>query len=127
MTSRFKVVDAPTLQPAIDYVTGTGVGPFIDTGKDILGPGGRIMGRLYLSKDSVAEMARELGLVGGHADRSALDDAYHRGLLDGMKEDLGGDLYSVSTTLARWLSHISPDVPADSGEEADGSIAQAAG
>lgn len=116
MTSRFKVVDAPTLAPAIDYVTGTAVGPFIDTERDIVDQAGRILGRLYLSKDTVREMAAELGIIGGHADRTALEDAYHRGKLDGTKEELGGDIFAVSATLGRWLSYINPDSAADSGE-----------
>lgn len=115
MTSRFTVVDAPTMAPAVDYVTSSAVGPFIDTNRNITDAAGRILGRLYLSKDTVREMAQELGLIGGHADRSALDDAYHRGKLDALKEDLSGDIHNISTTLGRWLAHIAPD----SGEATD--------
>lgn len=109
MTSRFKVVDAPVLAPAVDYVTGTAVGPFIDTERNVIDQAGRILGRIYLSKDTIREMAHELGLIGGHADRSALEAAYHRGKLDGTKEELGGDLYSVSATLGRWLAYVAAD------------------
>lgn len=109
MTSRFTVVTAPTKAPAVDYVTGTAVGPFIDTGRDIQDQAGRILGRIYLSKDTIREMAHELGLIGGHADRATIDDAYHRGKLDGLKEDLSGDIYSISATLGRWLAHLDAD------------------
>lgn len=108
MTSHFKVVGAPEFAPGVDYVTGSGVGPFIDTQRDIRDQAGRNLGRLYLSKDSVAEMARELGLLGGHADSTALEAAYNKGKLDGLKEELGGDLYSVADTLRRWLEHVAP-------------------
>lgn len=116
MASRFKVIDAPTLAPAIDYVTGTAVGPFIDTERDIVDQAGRILGRIYLSKDTVREMAQELGLIGGHADKASIDEAYHRGKLDSLKEELGGDIHAVSATLGRWLSYINTDLDADSGE-----------
>lgn len=108
MASRFTVTNAPERTPGVDYVTGSGVGPFIDTGRDITDMAGRKIGRLYLSKDSVAEMARELGLIGGHADTTAVDAAYNKGKLDALQEELGGDLYSVADTLRRWLEHVAP-------------------
>lgn len=118
MTSRFKVVSAPEFAPGTDYVTGSGVGPFIDTGRDIRDQAGRNLGRLYLSKDSVAEMARELGLIGGHSDDTAIQTAYNKGKLDGLQEELGGDLYSVADTLRRWLEHVAPaGDPAGSGRQ----------
>lgn len=106
MASRFTVVGSPALAPGIDYVTGNAVGPFIDTGRDIRDQAGRNLGRLYLSKSTVAEMARELGLIAGHADSVALDAAYNKGKLDGLQEELGGDLYSIAGTLRRWLEHV---------------------
>jgi len=108
MSSHFKVVSAPELAPGVDYVTGSGVGPFIDTQRDIRDQAGRNLGRLYLSKDSVAEMAREFGLIGGHADDTAINAAYNKGKLDGLQEELGGDLYSIADTLRRWLEHVAP-------------------
>lgn len=108
------------MTPAFDYVTGNAVGPFIDTGKDIIGAGGRVLGRLYLSKDTVEEMARELGLLGRAATQGAHDDAYFRGKLDGLKEEIGGDLYSVAMHLGRWLDHIRPDLAPGEGEGSDG-------
>lgn len=114
---RFAVVDAPTLAPAVDYVTNSAVGPFIDTGRDIIGAGGRVLGRLYLSKDTIGEMARELGLLGTSNTHALVDDAYNRGKLDALKEELGGDLYSVTTNLGRLLDHLRPELVAHSGEE----------
>lgn len=117
MTSRFKVTDAPTLAPGTDYVTGTGVGPFIDTGRDIRDQAGRNLGRLYLSKDTVREMAQELGLLGGPAGATAQMAAYNKGKLDALQEELGGDLYSVTDTLRRWLEYVAPaGDPAADGE-----------
>lgn len=114
---RFAVVEAPNLQPAFDYVTGNAVGPFIDTGKDIIGPGGRVMGRLYLSKDTVEEFARELGLLGPQTNSHLIDAAYHRGKVDALKEELGGDLHHVTAVLGRWLDHLRSDDAAAEGED----------
>ena len=108
MTSRFKVTKAPELAPGVDYVTGTGVGPFVDTGRDIRDQAGRNLGRLYLSKSTVEEMARELGILGGQTDSTAIEAAYSKGKLDGLQEELGGDLYSIADTLRRWLEHVAP-------------------
>lgn len=108
MASRFTVTDAPTHTPGVDYVTGSGVGPFIDTGRDIRDQAGRNLGRLYLSKDSVREMAQELGLLGSPEGSVALETAYNKGKLDALKEELGGELYSVAGTLRRWLEHVAP-------------------
>ena len=106
MASRFTVTDAPNMVPGVDYVTSSAVGPFIDTGRNIVDQAGRILGRLYLSKDTVAEMAQELGLLSTHADQTSIQAAYAKGKLDGLKEELGGDLYSVAGTLRRWLEHL---------------------
>ena len=116
---RHSVVEAPTLQPAHDYVSGNAVGPFIDTGKDIIGPGGRVMGRLYLSKDTVEEYARDLGLLGGQVTNALIDEAYYRGKLDAIKEEIGGDIHHVATVLSRWLDHLRADDAAAQGEAED--------
>lgn len=113
MTSPYKVVGIAEKAPGIDYVTGSAVGPFIDTGKDIQ-IGDRRFGRIYLSKSTVAEMARELGIVGGAAGNAAIEAAYNKGKLDALKEELSGDLYSVADTLRRWLAHVDSDVAAGS-------------
>lgn len=117
MAGKYKIVDAPELQPAVDYVTGSGVGPFIDTGRDITF-GDRRLGRIYLSKSTVAEMAAELGITGGSATDEALQNAYVSGKLDGLRESLGGDLYRVVNTLERWLASLRTDLaPAPAAED----------
>lgn len=105
------------MQPAVDYITNSSVGPFLDTGRNIKF-GDRIIGRLYISKSSVEEMAREFGLL-GRTDSVAVEQAYNQGKLDGLREELGGDLYSIADTLRRWLDHVAPSrvVAADSSEE----------
>lgn len=103
---RFKVVQNADLAPGVDYVTSSSVGPFIDTGRDIKF-GERNLGRLYLSKDTVAEMARELGVASNiQATEEALANAYISGKLDGLKETFGGDIVRVVDVLERWLAHL---------------------
>lgn len=116
--SRYKVEPTAVKQPGIDYITGTSIGPFIDTGKDIT-IGDRKFGRIYLSKSTVAEMARELGLIGGHADNNMIQDAYNRGKLDALREELGGDLIAVTTALGRWLSYVNSDLAPSVGAQED--------
>lgn len=116
---RFKVVTHPELQPGVDYVTSSGVGPFIDTGRDITF-GERKLGRIYLSKDTVAEMARELNLMGNsQATEEALQSAYITGKLDGLRETFGGDIIRVVDTLERWLDLLRPGLAAAEAAEAD--------
>lgn len=113
---RYKVVENPTLQPAVDYVTGNGVGPFIDTGRDIKF-GERTIGRLYLSKSTVAEMARELGLLETVSEQQ-LQDRYNKGKLDALKEGLGDDLVRVADAFARWGAVLGSGGSAGPGGEA---------
>lgn len=115
---RFTVVDAPALQPAVDYITSSAVGPFIDTGRDIDFQGRKI-GRIYLSADTVREMASELGIISGGAAEEALQNAYITGKLDGLRETIGGDLYRVVDTLDRWLAVLRPHLAAAEAAEAD--------
>lgn len=104
--ARYEITDAPTKQPAVDYVTGSGVGPFIDTGRDITF-GERKLGRIYLSKSTVAEMAREFGIIESASDE-AIRGAYAQGKLDALRETLDGDIRHVVSVLDRWLDGVRP-------------------
>lgn len=109
--SRFTLVDgAPTRSPGVDYLTGTTVGPFIDTGKDVQLPDGRKLGRIYLAKSTVEELAREFGITNNDKVRidALVNEAYNRGKLDGLKEEIGGDLNDVVNVLRRWLTYVDP-------------------
>lgn len=96
---RFKVVEQPDQQPAVDYVTNSSVGPFIDTGRDIK-VGDRKFGRIFLSEETVREMALELGIIGNaSASEDQIQAAYARGQLDAIREDLGGNLARTAFVL----------------------------
>jgi hypothetical protein len=62
--SPYTKVASPALAPGDDYITRSLKGPFIDTGLQIK-PGQARHGRVYLSHDTVREMAEILGLFDG--------------------------------------------------------------
>jgi len=115
---RYEVVEHPTKLPAVDYVTNSGIGPFIDTGRDITF-GERIIGHLYLSESTVREMAQELGIT-STATQKQIQAAYMKGKIDALKEGLGDDLVRVVDVLTRWLGAL------DAGHDVDlaGEVAQ---
>lgn len=91
------VVQEATMYPHKDAITGSHKGPFIDTGIQTVPEFGEFQGRrIYLSMDTVREMANDLGITG---DPAAVSDAhtegYVEGKLDAAKEELGGNLARV--------------------------------
>lgn len=62
--SPYTKVEVPAFAPGDDYITRSVKGPFVDTGLQIK-PGQARHGRVYLSKDTVREMAEVLGLFDG--------------------------------------------------------------
>lgn len=117
---RFTVVDNPDKAPGVDYVTGTSVGPFIDTGRDIT-IGERKFGRIFLSEDTVREMARELGIISDdNASEGALSAAYARGQLESVREDLGGNVARAVAVLGSLADGLrSADLAAREAAEGD--------
>jgi len=103
--SNFKVTNAPELQPAVDFLTQSANGPFVDTGGDYRDRTGRIMGRVYLSIDTIRHLADVAGVLATSSD-AELTRAYNKGLVDGVKEDLGGNLVRVADTLQRFLDDV---------------------
>jgi len=105
-----KIVDSPAEQPAVDYLTGSANGPFIDTGVYAMDRlTGRRFGRIYLSKDTVLSLAGMFDEKPSYEENRA---EYSRGYLDGVKDDLGDDLGRVAGALAGFLRHV--DAVADS-------------
>jgi hypothetical protein len=89
---RWKLTDAPILQPAVDFITKTPNGPFIDTGFDVPF---ELRGRVYLSVETIKEMATVAGLLESKnaQEKNLHDEAnYNRGYEDGLKE--GNELVS---------------------------------
>jgi hypothetical protein len=97
---RWSMVDAPTLQPAVDFVTKSPNGPFLDTGINVIP---EMRGRVYLSVDTIREMAEIAGLLETkNAQEKNLHDidVYNHGYKDGLRdgEELIGKL---ATTIGR--------------------------
>jgi hypothetical protein len=99
---RWSMTDAPTLQPAVDFITKSPNGPFIDTGFDV---SFEQRGRMYLSVDTIKEMAEVAGLLENKkAQELSLHEleienrGYERGLRD--SEELVGKLTSIISRMS---------------------------
>lgn len=114
-TSRgdLKLVTHPDRAPACDFITRTTVGPFVDTGVDVLlrsQPGNPIITeRVYLSVSTIRQLAQIAGLGAGDSESEQESIAEYearlmaQGKLDGLKEGLGDDLANIARTLRQWL------------------------
>ena len=99
---RWVIVDAPTLQPAVDFITKTPNGPFIDTGFNVTF---EMRGRVYLSVETIKEMAEVAGLLDNKnaQEKNLHDEAnYNRGYEAGLKE--GNELLGKLTAAVERLS-----------------------
>jgi hypothetical protein len=99
---RWILTDAPTLQPAVDFITKTPNGPFIDTGFNVTFEN---RGRVYLSVETIKEMAEIAGLLESKNaqelslhDKAMYERGYERGLRD--SEELVGKLTSVISSMS---------------------------
>lgn len=109
----FKLVKSPDRQPAVDFITRSAEGPFVDTGVDIRlrsQPGMPVVvERLYLSVSTVRFLAEVAGLSFGESEQDREGVASYearliaQGKLDGLKEGIGDDLANVARTLREWL------------------------
>lgn len=109
----FKLVKSPDRQPAVDFITRSAEGPFVDTGVDIRlrsQPGMPVVvERLYLSVSTVRFLSEVAGLSFGESDQDREDVASYearliaQGKLDGLREGIGDDLANVARTLREWL------------------------
>lgn len=103
---RWVIVDAPELAPAVDFITRTPNGPFIDTGLNVTFD---MRGRMYLSVETIEEMARVAGLLekktttGQHLHEKTI---YNEGYKDGLKDagDLSGKLDLILPRIADAIS-----------------------
>ena len=119
---RWSMTDAPALQPAVDFITKSPVGPFIDTGLNVTF---EMRGRVYLSVETIKEMAQIAGLLENkNAQEKSLYEAgiYNRGYKDGLyegKELLGKLTTAVERMSAPDYSAVIRDVEVDEDREGD--------
>jgi hypothetical protein len=107
--TNFVLTAAPDKLPAVDFLTQSANGPFVDTGYDYRDRAGRVLGRVYLSVDTIRHLADVAGVLTPTSDE-AIRAAYNKGVLDGVKEDLGGDLARIADVLQRSLEPASVPV-----------------
>lgn len=112
----FTLVTHPDRNPACDFITRSTVGPFVDTGVDVLlrpQPGMQVQTeRVYLSVQTIAALAKVADVSVSKADAEGREQQLIAlGKLEGLKEGLGDGLVDVARTLGRWLdaSGISRD------------------
>jgi len=102
------LVQSATLYPYKDAITGSEKGPFIDTGIQTTPDFGDQLGkRIYLSLDTVREMAALAGVTHAAADTGeAHTRGYVEGKLDAIQEDLGGNLARIAGDLGVVVAHL---------------------
>lgn len=103
----FKLVTHPDHQPAVDFLTRSGEGPFVDTGLDVqirTRPGMPIVvERVYLSTATIAQLARMVGVTRDAAEQQLHDQKLiAQGKLEAIKEGFSGHI----ADLARDLSFV---------------------
>lgn len=108
-----KLVTHPDKSPAVDFITRSSEGPFVDTGVEVLlrsQPGNPVITeRVYLSVSTIRQLAQLAGIGAGASDKEIEDAASYEGRiaaqakLDGLNERLGDDLVRVADTLRGWL------------------------
>lgn len=118
----FQVVTHPVKQPAVDFLTRTSIGPFVDTGVDVImrsQPGMPVVTeRVYLSAATIGQLAQLVG-VNGESPASDERDAQliAQGKLEGLREGLDGQLVALGSTLRRWLDDAGVPDPDAGGDE----------
>jgi len=85
--TRFQLTDAPAASPGVDFITRTPTGPFVDTGYNVTFEDGRFSARVYLSVDTIRELAETAGLFAPQrdADTEELAASYKAVWDDGYK------------------------------------------
>lgn len=109
--SRFVVVESPTMLPGNDFITGSHIGPFIDTGVQVR-PERR--GHVYISVETIREMAEAAGVLKetrqSVVDRyePMLQNEYDRARVDILKEIENDPVRLATAELLRAAGALAP-------------------
>lgn len=100
----FALVTHPELAPAVDFLTRTGEGPFVDTGLDVWVrpvPGGALIReRVYLSVHNIAQLADIAGSVQTASGRTLHEEKLiAQGKVEALKEGLGDRITALAADL----------------------------
>lgn len=111
--SEMRLVTHPDKQPAVDFITRSSEGPFVDTGLEITlrsQPGMPVITEhLYISVPVIRELAQIAGLTFGEGTQEHEASVEYearlkaQGKLEGLREGLADGIVDVARTLRRWL------------------------
>jgi hypothetical protein len=113
--SRFTKMDSLPLQPGHDWVSKSTVGPFVDTGVDVQF---REYGRLYLSVDTIRELAEVAGVLTDYQDQAetAWKSGYDQGYKESVRDNFGADLRGAVERLTDLAGVLAVAAGPDHGE-----------
>jgi hypothetical protein len=112
--TRYSLVSAAVQAPGVDMVTKSPNGPLIDTGYNISFMDGRNGARLYLSVETIREMAEIAGLFKIDQPDAVIEHdraIYNRGYADALKENIGGELRDIADRLGFVSERLGDLVP----------------
>lgn len=114
---RFNVTESPAKSPGCDFITKSPVGPFVDTGYDVQFEEGRRGNRVYLSKDTLRELAEEAGLFEDTNRDKDIEKSYRNGYSDAVKENLSGNIDSLHSLLSDFSNRFGVGATVDQVDE----------
>lgn len=102
----FKLVTHPEHAPAVDFLTRSGEGPFVDTGFDVMirkVPGSPVVKEhVYLSISTIQQLAVLAGSVQTETGRSLHDQQLiNQGKVEALREGLGERTIELAADLHR--------------------------
>lgn len=117
---RWVLTDAPALAPGVDFITKSPNGPFIDTGLNVTF---EMRGRMYLSVETLKEMAKVAGLFESKNneeqqlhEKAIYNAGYKAGIADA--GELSEQLASIGNTLGTtWDAVHAPSTASEDAEE----------
>jgi hypothetical protein len=117
----YTLVDQAVQYPFKCAITGSEVGPFVDTGVNYeTATGVYPEARIYIATVAVAELAQLAGQLGDiHVTAQHEQAIYNRGKLDAVREGLGNDVHRVADSLAAAAVYLLGSVAAVGADEDD--------
>lgn len=102
----FKLVTHPEQAPAVDFLTRSGNGPFVDTGFDVMVrtvPGGPVVKEhVYLSVATIQQLAVIVGSVQTEAGRTLHEESLiNQGKVEAIREGLRERIVDLAADLSR--------------------------
>jgi hypothetical protein len=108
----YTIVEQAVQYPFKCALTGSEVGPFVDTGVNYeTATGVYPEARIYIATIAVAELAELAGILPDVASKSAHEtQIYNRGRFDAVKEGLGDDVRRVADSLGTVAAELAREL-----------------